>query len=185
MDRFRSFFELFGGKPTKVSDKKPKQEAGSKSKRSGSKLNTKSRRTKCGTSAAGKNTTPKSKPVEAVAQANNSSSTEFRPISSSSHLANVFAPRLLHLTSQITDDKDAGNEAHWVSVKQMAANGYHCAAYLVYCAEHDKVAVTKPSMHQAMWMPFTAIPPNQSWEESSQTGLLIVLSGKFCPHFCF
>ena len=90
--------------------------------------------------------------------------------------ANVFAPRLLHLagTAMTMDEPDA--EANWISIKTLAEKQMHCAVYLIHCVQHNKVAVTKPSAHQAMWMPFMPIPADRPWQDAGLAGLLIALS---------
>ena len=181
MDHLRSIFELFSGKTTKITEKqvvtkRPKQTGSNANVQRSSKSSTKTNSSKSQTTTTGKSN--QKAQVNTTQATNSASHSTSSRSTSSSHLANVFAPRLNHLASQVTNEKDMDNEARWVSIKEMAGNGYHCAAYLIHCTEHNKVAVTKPSASQAMWMPFTAIPPNQSWDENGKTGLLIVLSGK-------
>ena len=53
---------------------------------------------------------------------------------------------------------------------------YSCAVFFIHCIQHRKVAITKPSIRQAAWMPFMPMPTNKSWNEGGLAGLLIVLS---------
>lgn len=87
----------------------------------------------------------------------------------------VYAPYLLPSTS--TPAENPGMDQHWFGLNAITNEHNHCAAYLLHCTEHNKVALTKPSAHQALWMPFTPIPPKRSWQDNSLAGLLIILSG--------
>ena len=80
----------------------------------------------------------------------------------------LFAPRLMCQTPI--------NNSKYLTMEEMAKNRIHCAAYYIYCPTHRRVAMTKPSMKQALWMPFIPIPPCHSWNESGLAGLLIILS---------
>ncbi|OTF74141.1 hypothetical protein BLA29_002612, partial [Euroglyphus maynei] len=53
---------------------------------------------------------------------------------------------------------------------------YNCAVFFIHCIQHRKIALTKPSLRQAVWMPFMPMPANKSWNEAGLAGLLIVLS---------
>ncbi|KAI2805647.1 hypothetical protein BLOT_004647 [Blomia tropicalis] len=101
-------------------------------------------------------------------------------------LKGVFAPRLLHSASL------TANSERWLDLKSMVAHGYHCAAYLIHCVQHDRIAVTRPSKSQALWMPYLPAPSHLSWQEAGLAGLLIILSNanmdlfvslKNCPPF--
>ncbi|XP_075680358.1 uncharacterized protein LOC113796051 [Dermatophagoides pteronyssinus] len=53
---------------------------------------------------------------------------------------------------------------------------YSCSVFFIQCIQHRKIALTKPSIRQAVWMPFMPMPMNKSWNEGGLAGLLIVLS---------
>ena len=118
--------------------------------------------------------------VKVQQQSNNVSAERVRPSPrpGTANLANVFAPRLLPVSGAASAVAASTSHDHnWLSIKEMIEQGFHCAVYLIHCPLHKKVAVSKPTPCQAMWMPFTPIPPNRSWEEAGQTGLLFILSG--------
>lgn len=169
MEHFRSFFDLFG-KRKKAADGKNKHGKHGKvknklSRGSSSKLKTTAAKKGKSQSSGGK-IQPRS------SQRNQRTETPRAVVSSTS--ATVFAPRLVHVASK---SDEAEFDQSWLSIKSIAGGGYHCAVYLIHCAEHGKVAFTKPSAQQAMWLPFAPIPPNQAWEETGLTCLLIILSG--------
>ena len=94
-------------------------------------------------------------------------------------MSTIFAPRLVHLgtTDMHTDATSADSDQHWISIKSLASENYNCSVYLIHCAAHNKVAVTKPSPTQAMWMPYLPTPSNHCWEDAGVAGLFIILSG--------
>ena len=164
------FNKLFGvGKtaPPPKTTAKTKAKAKSNASKSDSKCSTKAKRSSSKASVASRSS-QESQQSNGTQRSTNSRS--------NSTLANVFAPRLLHIASIPTDGATNCPDAQWLGVKTMAENGFHCAVYLIHCAQHNKVAVTKPSEEQALWMPFTPIPSNRSWEESGLAGLLLILA---------
>ena len=177
-DGVRSFFEMVGLANKKKKEKLgkvPRQARAKGSKQGGSRARAVNSHTK--QSMGGGKSLAKVRSAEPAARQRSASGERTRSTSHSrsSSMAGVFAPRLLPVSGAV-----AGATSHdhnWLSIKEMVEQGFHCAVYLIHCAEHKKVAVSKPTDRQAMWMPFTPIPPNRSWEEAGQTGLLLILSG--------
>lgn len=51
---------------------------------------------------------------------------------------------------------------------------FDCHAYLIHCATHSRVLVTR---RHAQWMPFVEMPANRTWEDGARIGSCIVLAG--------
>lgn len=87
-----------------------------------------------------------------------------------SSTSRLFAPSL----NPVTGLADSGLSTRPSSCQP--SRQYQCAVYLIHCARHGRVAVSRPSPQQALWLPFTPIPVNRSWGEAGLAGLLIILS---------
>ncbi|KAI2799599.1 hypothetical protein BLOT_011505 [Blomia tropicalis] len=88
---------------------------------------------------------------------------------------NVFAPRLLQFSSSSSTSSSLEKQND-LTIELMGKNHNHCAVYYIYCPIHKRVAMTKPTNKQALWMPFTPIPDNRSLQDAGLAGLLIILS---------
>ena len=188
-DRLRAMFDLIGANITNVGKqligpdqtKQPKIKTKSVVKTSASKASTKS-----STKSLAKSSSKNDRSVSRASTGKGTTSRDSRRTVQSrksnqtvpvSPLTNVFAPRLLHLGTASFDDHATDPDQNCLSLKWLAANRYNVAVYLIHCPTHNKMAVTKPSARQALWMPFMPIPTNRSWEEAGLAALFIILSG--------
>ncbi|KAI2803038.1 hypothetical protein BLOT_007161 [Blomia tropicalis] len=48
---------------------------------------------------------------------------------------------------------------------------YDCIIYLIYCPEHDKIAVTNIEKSKCTWLPFVILPDDVTWQMASHDGV--------------
>lgn len=48
---------------------------------------------------------------------------------------------------------------------------YDCIIYLIYCSEHDKIAVTNIEKSKCTWLPFVILPDDVTWQMASHDGV--------------
>ena len=53
---------------------------------------------------------------------------------------------------------------------------YDAIVYLIYCPEHDKVAVTNVRRARVVWLPFVYLPEGVTWMKASQEGVAQIIS---------
>lgn len=53
---------------------------------------------------------------------------------------------------------------------------YDAIVYLIYCPEHDKVAVTNVERARVVWLPFVYLPEGVTWMKASQEGVAQIIS---------
>ena len=54
---------------------------------------------------------------------------------------------------------------------------YDCAAHLILCPTHDKIALCRQPSNGMVWFPYTPLAPKLSWNDSALNGAFRVLSG--------
>lgn len=166
-DRMRQMFDMVGNQITQnirsissqllsTSESQSPKSVASKQSLSKRRLRNKSRRSE-------KSTTSRSR--------NKSTKSSTRSSHYNLNVSKIFAPGLSAVTNWSSDNNNLTHPSNYIK------NQYQCAVYFIHCVKHQKVAVTKPSMNQALWMPFTPIPMNRSWSDAGLAGLLIILSG--------
>lgn len=52
---------------------------------------------------------------------------------------------------------------------------YDCIVYLIYCPEHEKIAVSSFEKAHCVWLPFIMLPDNVTWERASRDGVNILI----------
>lgn len=52
---------------------------------------------------------------------------------------------------------------------------YDCIVYVLYCPEHQRVAVTNVNKTKCTWLPFVALPEGVTWQEASQDGVTMLI----------
>src|SRR5690606_33993886 len=52
---------------------------------------------------------------------------------------------------------------------------YDCVVYLIYCAVHDRIAVTNVDKAQCVWLPFVPLPEGVTWEKASHDGVATLI----------
>ncbi|KAF7488152.1 Serine/threonine-protein phosphatase PP-X -like protein 2 [Sarcoptes scabiei] len=55
---------------------------------------------------------------------------------------------------------------------------YDAIVYLIYCDEHDKIAVTNVERARCVWFPFVYLPENQTWMQAAKNGLDLIIGRK-------
>lgn len=48
---------------------------------------------------------------------------------------------------------------------------YDCIVYLIYCSEHDQIAVTNVDKVRCVWLPFVVMPEGVTWLQASHDGV--------------
>lgn len=51
---------------------------------------------------------------------------------------------------------------------------FDCVCFLVHCAEHDRILVTR--QEGAVWMPYSQLPPSNSWKYGAMFGFCLCLT---------
>lgn len=52
---------------------------------------------------------------------------------------------------------------------------YDSIVYLIYCPEHDKIAVTCVEKVRCTWLPFVILPEGVTWQKASHDGVAILI----------
>ncbi|KAH9404101.1 hypothetical protein TYRP_014617 [Tyrophagus putrescentiae] len=55
---------------------------------------------------------------------------------------------------------------------------YDAILYLIYCPEHDKVAVTNVERARCVFLPFVFLPEGVTWRQAAEEGVLSVISAR-------
>lgn len=55
---------------------------------------------------------------------------------------------------------------------------YDCVVYLIYCSEHDQIAVTNVARTRVVWFPYVAMPEGNTWEQASLDGVTMLIGKK-------
>jgi hypothetical protein len=56
---------------------------------------------------------------------------------------------------------------------------FDCIAYVIYCPQHQKMAVSKVERTKAVWLPFIACSPNKTWVKAAEDGVSIIIQKKY------
>jgi len=90
----------------------------------------------------------------------------------------------LRMTS--TDIRDLTKEAQSINISSggLTAEGgappgesvYETIAYIIYCPDHDKMAISCADKDKITWLPFIAAPPNRTWRDASLDGVSIIFN---------
>ena len=54
---------------------------------------------------------------------------------------------------------------------------YDCCAFVIVCPKHQQMAIYRNPTSGNIWLPFTALPSNRTWNEGALLGSFQVLSG--------
>ncbi|KAJ6218593.1 hypothetical protein RDWZM_009750 [Blomia tropicalis] len=52
---------------------------------------------------------------------------------------------------------------------------YDCIVYLIYCPQHDKIAVNNIEKCKCIWLPFVVLPDGVTWERASHDGVAVLI----------
>lgn len=52
---------------------------------------------------------------------------------------------------------------------------YDCIVYVIYCPEHDQVAITNVDRVKCTWLPFVVLPEGVSWEKAANDGVTALI----------
>lgn len=55
---------------------------------------------------------------------------------------------------------------------------YDAIVYLIYCPEHDKIAVTNVERARCVWLPFVGLPDGVTWLKASHDGVAMIIGNK-------
>ena len=52
---------------------------------------------------------------------------------------------------------------------------YNCIVFLIYCPEHDQIAVTNVDRCKCIWLPFVVLPDFTTWDQASHDGVAMLI----------
>lgn len=55
---------------------------------------------------------------------------------------------------------------------------YDAIVYLIYCPEHDKIAVTNVERARCVWLPFVCLPEGVTWRKASVDGVTQIIGNR-------
>lgn len=52
---------------------------------------------------------------------------------------------------------------------------YDCIVYVIYCPEHDQIAIANVEKVKCVWLPFVVLPEGVTWQKASHDGVEILI----------